>query len=248
MRLVSLCPSVTDTVFALGRGAALVGRTKFCVQPRAEVERVERVGGTKNPRVDRIVALRPDLVLMNEEENRKEDAEALRAAGLSVLSMLVRDLDGALASVALIGEAIGARTEARQIAGDIARQRDDIILRAATRRRRTFAYLIWQHPWMAVSDDTYVSSLLSAAGGDNVVRGGARYPEIDAGLLASAECVLLSSEPFPFSDKHRHALAAEAGIPLECLQLVDGELLSWHGARTGAGLAYAESLWSAASE
>ncbi|HEX6630930.1 MAG TPA: helical backbone metal receptor, partial [Gemmatimonadaceae bacterium] len=82
MRIVSLCPSLTELVFDLGRGADLVGRTKFCVHPAESVTRVESVGGTKNPKVARIVELRPDVVLLNAEENRREDAEALRAAGV----------------------------------------------------------------------------------------------------------------------------------------------------------------------
>jgi iron complex transport system substrate-binding protein len=82
MRIVSLCPSLTELVFDLGLGASLVGRTKFCIHPADGVGTVEKVGGTKNPKIDRIIELAPDLVLLNEEENRREDAEALQAAGL----------------------------------------------------------------------------------------------------------------------------------------------------------------------
>ncbi|HEX8432720.1 MAG TPA: helical backbone metal receptor, partial [Longimicrobium sp.] len=82
MRIVSLCPSLTELVFDLGRGADLVGRTKFCVHPADGVEGVERVGGTKNPKIERIIEIAPDLVLLNEEENRREDAEALESAGI----------------------------------------------------------------------------------------------------------------------------------------------------------------------
>src|SRR5688500_13950351 len=94
MRIVSLCPSLTELVFDLGRGEELVGRTKFCIHPADRVGAVESVGGTKNPKVERIVALAPDLVLLNEEENRREDAEALEAAGISCHTSFPRDADG----------------------------------------------------------------------------------------------------------------------------------------------------------
>ncbi len=242
MRIVSLCPSLTETVFALGRGHELVGRTKFCVQPHGEVDTVERVGGTKNPRLERIVALQPDIVLMNEEENRKEDAAALRDEGVPVLATFARDLASAAESVVQIGDAIGATAEAVPIAEAIGEEAARVRRQSAKRARKTFAYLIWQRPWMAASWDTYISQLLTLAGGDNVVQDEARYPEVGAEVLSHAELILLSSEPFPFAESHRAEVAKETGLPLERLRLVDGELLSWHGVRTVAGLRYAEVL------
>src|SRR5688500_19446997 len=106
MRIVSLCPSLTELVFDLGRGDELVGRTKFCVHPADGVARVESVGGTKNPKVERIVALAPDLVLLNEEENRREDAEALRAAGLRLHTSMPRDAAGTAPMVRSIAAAL----------------------------------------------------------------------------------------------------------------------------------------------
>src|SRR5918997_2482010 len=107
MRLVSLCPSLTELVFDLGRGDDLVGRTKFCVHPAGRVERVEPVGGTKNPKVARVIELAPDLVLMNEEENRREDAEALAAAGVRCHTSFPRDAADTAAMVRSIGAALG---------------------------------------------------------------------------------------------------------------------------------------------
>jgi ABC-type Fe3+-hydroxamate transport system substrate-binding protein len=243
VRVVSLCPSLTDTVFALGRGDWLVGRSKFCVQPRGVVERVERVGGTKNPKLDRIVALAPDLVLLNEEENRREDAEALAAAGVPTSVTFPRDVDGAIASVRALGEALDARDAAAGVVADIEAARARARAVAARVGPWRFAYLIWREPWMAAGGDTYISALLGEAGGVNVyAASAARYPELTLAELAAAAParVLLSSEPFPFAA--RHVPDVEAAVPGASVALVDGEALSWHGARTAAGLGAAAAV------
>jgi ABC-type Fe3+-hydroxamate transport system substrate-binding protein len=207
------------------------------------VAAVERVGGTKNPKIDRIVALAPDLVLMNDEENRREDADALVARGVRVLSTFARDVPGAAVAIVTIGDAVGAGDEARQLAWAIAAQARAVAARAAERPRVRFAYLIWRRPWMAAAPGSYIDGLLTLAGGDNVVPASdARYPTIDAAALAGADRLLLSSEPFPFSERHRAELSAAAGVARDRVRLVDGELLSWHGARTLDGLGYAEAV------
>jgi iron complex transport system substrate-binding protein len=241
VRVVSLCPSLTESVFRLGRGGDLVGRTKFCVQPADAVAAVERVGGTKNPKIERIVALAPDVVLMNEEENRREDADALRAAGMRVVSSFVRDVRGVVEVLRQLGAVLGAEDEAGALADAIAARARAIAIRAAGRPPVTFAYLIWRDPLMTVGPGTYVDALLTLAGGHNVVATSAdRYPQISADTLASAARILLSSEPFPFAERHRQELAVATGLPIDRFALVDGELLSWHGARTLEGLDYAE--------
>jgi iron complex transport system substrate-binding protein len=247
VRVVSLCPSLTELVFDLGRGDALVGRTKFCVHPADRVTAVPSMGGTKNPKVDRIVALAPDLVLLNEEENRREDAEALRAAGIRCHVSFPKDALDTAAMVRSIGEALDARDAAEGIAADIERRHARV--RAAAERRGgnrvRWAYLIWRDPWMTVSGDTFVSAMLDHAGGENVFAAReARYPTIEPADLNAADParVFLSSEPFPFAERHAEELAAASGLPRERFRLVDGELLSWHGSRTAAGIDYAERM------
>ena len=250
MRVVSLCPSLTELVFDLGRGDTLVGRTKFCVHPADRVGAVETVGGTKNPKLDRIVALRPDLVLLNEEENRREDADALAAAGVPLQVSFPRDAPGTAAMVRDIGVALGAAAAADRIADEIEARTARVRAEAAARAVRgvppvRWAYLIWRRPWMAAGGDTFVTALLDQAGGANVFGSApARYPEVTADALRAADpdVVFLSSEPFPFAERHVDELVEETGLPHERFCFADGELLSWHGSRTVAGVDYADTL------
>lgn len=245
MRIVSLCPSLTELVFDLQAGDELVGRTRFCIHPADRVGAIERVGGTKNPKVDRIIELGPDLILMNEEENRVEDADALRAAGFSVHASMPRTAGETAAMVRSIGGAIARLEAAESIARDIEVRAARVRQAAAGRPAVTYAYLIWRDPWMTLSNDTFVAGLLSLPGGRNVFGAhDSRYPAISPGELRAAdpELVLLSSEPFPFRDAHADELASLSGVPRERFHLVDGELLSWHGSRTPRGIDYAESV------
>ena len=243
MKLVSLCPSLTELVFDLGAGDWLVGRTKFCVHPVDRVDAVEKVGGTKNPKIERIIELAPDLVLMNDEENRKEDAAALLAAGLRVHSSLPRTAAETAAMVRSIGIALGRSREAERVAADIERRADRVRREAARHPPVRYACLIWREPLMTITDDTFIAGLLKLAGGQNVfgARQG-RYPVITAAELHEADplLVLLPDEPFPFQAKHADELASLSRLPRDRFRLVDGELLSWHGSRTPRGIDYAE--------
>ena len=245
MKIVSLCPSLTELVFDLGAGDSLVGRTKFCVHPADRVEAVEKVGGTKNPKIERVIELAPDLVLMNEEENRAEDARALSDAGLRVHSSMPRTAADTAFMVRSIGVALACSREAERIAADIERRADRVRRDAAKYPPIRYAVLIWREPMMTVSDDTFIAGLLALPGGQNVF--GAkpeRYPSITPDELHAADPlrVLLPNEPFPFQEKHAEELAALSRLPRDRFRLADGELLSWHGSRTPRGIDYAESL------
>jgi len=251
MRLVSLCPSLTELVFDLGRGDDLVGRTKFCVHPAGRVERVESVGGTKNPKVARIVELAPDLVLLNEEENRREDAEALAAAGVRCHASFPRDVDDTARMVRDVGAALDRRDAAERIASDIERRAARVRESALGAPPVRYAYLIWRNPWMVAGGDTFVTAMLALPGGVNVFAAHEeRYPTVTPEQLAAAspDAVLLSSEPFPFKDKHADELAAATGIPRARMHFVDGEYLTWHGSRTPGGIDYAERVIDAVRE
>ena len=250
--IVSLCPSLTELVFDLGLGGELVGVTEYCVHPAAGVAAIEKVGGTKTPDVERIVALRPALVLLNEEENRIADAETLSAAGVACHTSFPRDCADTAAMVRSIGAALACASQAERVAEAAERIALDIEQRSARVRAAsvgapavTWAYLIWRKPWMSVNDDTFVAGLLNQAGGRNAfAEHAARYPEVTAEDLAAAapHLVLLGSEPFPFQDRHADELAAASGLPRAAFRLADGELLSWHGSRTPRGIDYAAEL------
>jgi len=251
MRIVSLCPSLTELAFDLGRGEELVGITDYCVHPAEKVGAIEKVGGTKTPKIARIVELRPDVVLLNEEENRVEDAEALAAAGVRTHASFPRDVQGTAEMVRSIGEALGRAEAAEAIARDIEARAARVRAAAVGRRAVAFAYLIWRKPWMAVNRDTFAHALLAQAGGTNVFADRAeRYPTFELQDLESSrpDLVLLGTEPYPFQEKHAEEIALATGIARERFRIADGEYLSWHGSRTPAGIDYAEKLIAGARQ
>ncbi|MCP3916531.1 MAG: ABC transporter substrate-binding protein [bacterium] len=243
MKIVSLCPSLTELVYDLDRGDELVGITTYCVHPSDRVGSVEKVGGTKDPDVARIAELDADIVLLNEEENRVEDAEALAAAGVRCHSTFPRDVAGTAHMVRDIAAALERPEAGDRIAADIEERARRVQRAWAGKPAVTWAYLIWRKPYMSVNADTFVDALLALAGGRNVfAEASERYPEITVDALRDADpdLVLLGSEPFAFEGKHADELARATGLPRERFRLADGEYLSWHGSRTPDGIDYAE--------
>ncbi len=245
MRIVSLCPSLTELVFDLGCGDDLVGITKFCVHPAHRLAAIEKVGGTKDPRIERIVELAPDLVLLNREENRIADVDALERAGVTCHTSMPRTVAETAEMVRSIGAELDRVEPADAIARDIEARSARVRKAAAGKRPVRWAYLIWREPPMTVNRDTFVDSLLDQAGGQNVFGDRPdRYPTISTADLvrANPDVVLLGSEPFPFQEKHVVELAGQTGFGRERFRIVDGEYLSWHGSRTPDGIDYAERI------
>jgi ABC-type Fe3+-hydroxamate transport system substrate-binding protein len=209
------------------------------------VKRVESVGGTKNPKIARIVELAPDLVLLNEEENRREDAEALAAAGVRCHVSFPRDVDDTARMVREIGAVLERRAAAESIASDIERRATRVRESAWNAPPVRYAYMIWRNPWMVAGGDTFVTAMLALSGGTNVfAERSDRYPTVTPEDLGAVDpdAVLLSSEPFPFKEKHADELAAATGLPRSRMHFVDGEYLTWHGSRTPDGIDYAERV------
>lgn len=232
-----MCPSTTETLVDLGLASSLVGVTRFCIHPADVVRGLVKVGGTKDPDVEAIVALAPDLVLMNAEENRREDHDAL-AARLRVDVSHPRRVDEIPALLRRWGALTGtvARAEARAV--EVEHALAALTAEAAVVQPWRYLYLIWRGPWMAAGQGTYISDLIGRAGGVNVVER-PDYPVVDPAAL-TPDVVLMPDEPFPFADKHRPELAAL--LPAARLELVGGDDACWHGVRTLRGLAWLRAL------
>ncbi len=241
VRIVSLVPSTTETLFSLGAAERVVGVTRFCVHPEEARARARVVGGTKNPRIETILSLEPDLVLANQEENRKEDVERLRES-VPVQIFFPRNVPEAVADIRSLGALIGEPNPAHALAKEI--ESALVALRADEWRRVRYLYVLWRHPYMVAGPETFIEALLAEAGFVNAAPGDrGRYPEMRSEEIerAAADVLLLGSEPFPFGEEHRAELMAVAGRDVRVL-LADGELLSWHGARLRQGLVYLRSL------
>jgi ABC-type hemin transport system substrate-binding protein len=211
VRVVSLVPSVTETLLAWG--VEPVACTRFCEQPG-----LPHVGGTKDPDVEAIVGLAPDLVVVDEEENRREDAEALRGSGVAVHALAIRSVDDVAPHLAALARVVGARFDPWPAPP------------AAPRRASAFVP-IWRRPWIGLGDGTYASDLLARLGVVNALADrGRRYPEVELeGVVA--DVVLAPSEPYPFGERHVAELERVAPVVL-----VEGlDLLGW-GVRTPAAI------------
>lgn len=238
MRIVSLCPSITESLVALGLGGSLVGVTRYCVHPREALEGVARVGGTKNPDHGAIAALAPDLVLCNAEENREADVVELVRRHRVDVSHPRR-----VADVPPLLRRLGALTGTEPHAEGWARAVEEKLAAVRPREPFRFAYVIWKGPWMAAASGTYVSDLLELFGGVNVFAAGeGPWPHTDEAALAARrpQLVVLPDEPYRFGDAEKELL--ERAIPSARVVLAAGDDLCWHGVRTLRGLDAAAAL------
>lgn len=239
-RVVSLCPSITETLVAIGGLRQLAAATRYCVRPKGLLWKLPRIGGTKDPDIARILDLKPDLVLANEEENRLEDVRALEAAGIVVDVTFPKTVSEVPSAVRRWGELLGGDSpgEAEALARSI-EQEQAALEREPAARPFSYAYWIWKDPWMTISDDTYVADLLRLAGGVNVFgREEARYPSATPAesLARGASVHFFPSEPYAFRPHRHEALTEELfGRGVERL-FVEGDDYCWHGARTVEGL------------
>jgi len=241
-RIVSLVPSLTEALFALGLREEIVGITRYCVQPAALVGAVPKVGGTKTPDLEAIERLHPDLVIASAEENVRAHVERLIAAGLTVYVSLPTTVRRALAELRDLERLTGRMGAADPWLAPAAARVAEPAARPAGRPRRYFCP-IWRRPYMVAGPDTYMSDLLRLCGGENVCGvGPARYYPVDLAevMARGPEVVLLPSEPYPFAEKHRAEVLAFADAPAVRagrVHLVDGQLLTWYGPRIATALA-----------
>jgi len=238
VRIVSLVPSQTELLYDLGLDEQVVGITKFCVHPQQWFRSKTRVGGTKSIHIDRVMALKPDLIIANKEENIKEQVDEL-AAQFRVWTSDISNLTQALQMIESIGEITQTISRATALIETISRR---FSLLPATPNPVRTAYLIWQNPYMTVGGDTFINDMLLRAGFENIFKDRLRYPEISLNEIAENDCrlLLLSSEPFPF--KQNHIATLQQQLPSTKIILADGEMFSWYGSRLLLAPGYFEKL------
>jgi ABC-type Fe3+-hydroxamate transport system substrate-binding protein len=226
-KIISTVPSITELLWSLQLGSKVVGITKFCIHPNQWYTTKPRIGGTKNLKIDNIKALNPDLVIANKEENIKEQIEAI-AQFTNVYVSDVYDLASAYNMIQIIGNLTHTTPLATSIVTQLQHSFSSITPFTPTKR---VAYLIWQEPYITVGAHTFIHHMLQQIGLTNVFENQLRYPTISITDLQQAHCdyIFLSSEPFPFQQKHIDAL--QVFLPHTKILLVNGELFSWYGSR-----------------
>ena len=249
-RIVSLVPSITELLFDLGLGPRIVGRTGFCIHPDPAVRSVPKVGGTKDVRLGAMRALAPTHAIVNVDENDAGVVAAMRAFVPHVVVTHPNAPEDNLALYALLGELFGARERADALAERLRAELDRC--RRAEWSPERVLYLIWKDPWMTVAADTYIARTLACVGWSVTTppggwAGAARYPVLDdiAAAAHAVDRVLLSTEPFLFTEVHAAALRRDVTVPV---QRIDAEMTSWYGSRAIRGLAYLRGLRRASAD
>ncbi len=225
-RIVSLVPSQTELLDDLGIGDRVVGVTKFCIHPKSWRSKKAIVGGTKQYHFDKIRALKPDLIIGNKEENDKAGIEKL-ATEFPVWMSDIGSLEDGVEMIKSVGQLVDRNSEASFLAKDI---QDSFGTLSHSNPLPSALYLIWRNPYMAVGRQTFINQMMLYAGFENCLTE-SRYPNLTFEQITelNPEYILLSSEPYPFKDKHISEL--NEMLPKAKVVLVDGELFSWYGSR-----------------
>jgi len=236
-RIISIVPSQTELLFYLGLDEEIVGITKFCIHPTDKFKSVEKIGGTKQLDIEKIKVLKPDLIIANKEENERSQVEEL----MNLFPVWISDisnLDEAKDMIERVGELVGKGDEARLLSNQISEQFNLITLRPPNLRT---VYFIWRKPYMVAGVNTFIDNMLQHCGLINAFEQD-RYPEIDVIRLieSNPDVILLSSEPYPFKEKH--IVELKALVPNAIIKLVDGEMFSWYGSRLLFAPTYFERL------
>jgi ABC-type Fe3+-hydroxamate transport system substrate-binding protein len=239
-RIISVVPSQTELLYHLGLEEEVIGITKFCIHPAHWFSSKTRVGGTKNLHLEKIKSLQPDLIIANKEENVQEQIEAM-AQLFPVWVSDVNNLEDALNMIATLGAITGKEEKATSLKTHIEKAFDNISIPPVDRKPKTI-YLIWKDPYMTVGGDTFINNMLQWAGFDNLFSHLSRYPQTSIQEIQSLNCevLLLSSEPYPFKQKHLEEL--KALLPGTSIWLADGEMFSWYGSRLQWAPSYFKQL------
>jgi len=237
-RIVSLVPSQTELLVDLGLEKQIVGVTKFCVHPKHIRKQKKIVGGTKSVDFEKILALQPDIILCNKEENTKEITSSLENVAPIHISD-INTLENCFELIKQYGHIFQKETKANQLINSIKAEKHSFI---SNRKNNKVAYFIWKKPWMVVGGDTFINTMLEEAGFENIFKRECRYPEIDLSnaKLQLADYVFLSSEPYPFKKKHIEEI--KTALPNKKALLVNGEYFSWYGSHIKGAYRYFETL------
>lgn len=242
LRIVSLVPSLTELICDLGLADCLVGRTGFCIHPRETLRRIPKIGGTKDVKIAAVRDLAPTHLIADIDENRREQVEEMMAFVPHVIVVHPRTVDDNLGLYALLGGTFRRLASAEKLDAEFHAARAALAAVANHRPREAVLYPIWRDPWMTVSRDTYIASMLAAAGWDTLpAESPVRFPQFDwdAPWIGDIDRVLLPSEPYAFSAADASEAASLSGKPA---QRIDGEMVSWYGSRAIAGLRYLAAL------
>lgn len=225
-KIISLVPSLTELLIDLGLKDQMIGRTRFCIHPEDEVGNIEIIGGTKSPDLEKIVDLEPDFVVANKEENRKEDIDVLQKYA-DVRVSEIQNIQDAILEISALGLQLGVQDQA----GSMIEQINKLLKKKPSSKPLSVAYLIWKDPWMTVGHDTYIHDMLQKYDLRNIFGLQKRYPTTSLDEISSLDpsLILLSSEPYPFKEKHIEEI--QAACPHAKIQLVNGEWFSWYGSR-----------------
>ena len=239
--IVSLVPSQTELLFDLGLNEEVIGITKFCIHPEEWFRSKTRVGGTKNINIKIIESISPDLIIANKEENVKEQVEVL-GARYEVWVTDVNDLNDALNMINNVGKLTGKIEQASVLALKIQEGFKDLEKKNFKERKIRAAYFIWNDPYMVAGGDTFINDMMPYAGLENIFSEKKRYPQISLGEIKKKKCelILLSSEPYPFKQKHKKEIQLK--LPGIRVELVDGEMFSWYGSRLLKSIDYFKSF------
>lgn len=243
-RIISLVPSITLLLFDLGLETSIVGRTKFCIHPNDKILKIPTVGGTKNIDIPKIKALQPTLIFAAKEENEKDDIQTLQKE-FNVVVFDVKKLEDNYKMTAKIGKLTKSEAKANEI---IEHTKSNFLklnstIQQSTNTTLSTLYLIWRKPYMTIGKDTFIHAMLETLGLKNMFAHQTRYPIINnlqTSYFANCKLVLLSSEPYPFIEKHIAEIQQQ--VPNAKILLVDGEYFSWYGSKMRDAPAYFQEL------
>lgn len=237
-RIISLVPSQTELLFDLGLDEEVVGITRFCVHPEGKFKSKTKIGGTKQLNLDKIRGLNPDLIIGNKEENDKGQVEVLMK-GFPVWMSDIYNLDDSMKMIAQVGRLIGKEQRAAGLAKEISEKFSAIRPASSTLR---IAYFIWKNPYMVAAKNTFIDDMLGHCGWENAFSGLSRYPVVNIKDIQNARphVILLSSEPYPFKEKHIGEF--KEICPGAEILIADGEMFSWYGSRLKQSALYMQTL------